>query len=78
MTVEIIIKEIREKEGITIDNLSRDTGISKKRLSDIENGNIDTSKILFVEMLLIAQNLGKKITDIYRTGEIVVVRKDWF
>lgn len=78
MTVEIIIKEIREKEGITIDNLSRDTGISKKRLSDIENGNIDTSKILFVEMLLIAQNLGKKITDIYRTGEIVVVRKDRF
>lgn len=78
MTVEIIIKEIREKEGITIDNLSRDTGISKKRLSDIENGNIDTSKILFVEMLLIAQNLGKKITDIYRTGEIEVVRKDRF
>lgn len=78
MTVEIIIKEIREKEGITIDNLSRDTGISKKRLSDIENGNIDTSKILFVEMLLIAQNLGKKITDIYRTGEIELVRKDRF
>ena len=36
-------------------------------ISEIED-NVD--KILFIEMLVIAENLGKKITDLYSTGNI--------
>lgn len=78
MTVEIIIKEVRENKGISLKELEEDTGIDRRRLAKIENGEVPVDKILFIEMLVIAQNLGTKITDLYRTGEIVVVRKDRF
>ncbi len=67
MTVELKIKEIREQMGISIRDLSEETGIERHRLSEIED-NVD--KILFIEMLVIAENLGKKITDLYSTGNI--------
>ena len=66
MTVELKIKEIREQMGILRD-LSEETGIERHRLSEIED-NVD--KILFIEMLVISENLGKKITDLYSTGNI--------
>lgn len=78
MTVEIIIKEVRENKGISLKELEEDTGINRKRLAKIENGEVPVDKILFIEMLVIAQNLGANLTDIYRTGEIVVVGKDRF
>lgn len=78
MTVEIIIKEVRENKGISLKELEEDTGIDRRRLAKIENGEVPVDKILFIEMLVIAQNLGTKITDLYRTGEIVVVGKDRF
>nr|DAZ71053.1 MAG TPA: Helix-turn-helix XRE-family like protein [Caudoviricetes sp.] len=67
MTVELKIKEIREQMGISLRDLSEETGIERHRLSEIED-NVD--KILFIEMLVIAENLGKKITDLYSTGNI--------
>mgnify|MGYP000291951075 FL=1 len=67
MTVELKIKEIREQMGISLRDLSEETGIERHRLSEIED-NVD--KILFIEMLVIAENLGKKITDLYDTGNI--------
>lgn len=67
MTVKLKIKEIREQMGISIRDLSEETGIERHRLSEIED-NVD--KILFIEMLVIAENLGKKITDLYSTGNI--------
>lgn len=67
MTVELKIKEIREQMGISIRDLSEETGIERHRLSEIED-NVD--KILFIEMLVIAENLGKKMTDLYSTGNI--------
>lgn len=67
MTVELKIKEIREQMGISIRDLSEETGIERHRLSEIED-NVD--KILFIEMLVIAENLGKKITDLYSTGNL--------
>lgn len=67
MTVELKIKEIREQMGISIRDLSEETGIERHRLSEIEE---DVDKILFIEMLVIAENLGKKITDLYDTGEL--------
>ena len=67
MTVVLKIKEIREQMGISLRDLSEETGIERHRLSEIED-NVD--KILFIEMLVIAENLGKKITDLYSTGNI--------
>lgn len=67
MTVKLKIKEIREKMSISIRELSEETGIERRRLSEIED---DVDKILFIELLVIAENLGKKITDLYETGNI--------
>lgn len=67
MTVELKIKEIRKQMKISLEELSEETGIERHRLSEIED-NVD--KILFIEMLVIAENLGKKITDLYDTGEL--------
>ena len=67
MTVELKIKEIREQMGISLRDLSEETGIERHRLSEIEE---DVDKILFIEMLVISENLGKKITDLYDAGNI--------
>ena len=67
MTVELKIKEIRESMGISLRELSEETGIERHRLAEIEE---DVDKILFIEMLVIAENLGKKITDLYDTGNL--------
>lgn len=67
MTVELKIREIREQMGISLRDLSEETGIERHRLAEIEE-NVD--KILFIEMLVIAENLGKKITDLYDTGNL--------
>jgi transcriptional regulator with XRE-family HTH domain len=67
MTVELKIKEIRKQMKISLEELSEETGIERHRLSEIEE---DVDKILFIEMLVIAKNLGKKITDLYDTGEL--------
>lgn len=62
MIVKLKIKNIREQKKISLRELSEDTGIERHRLAEIEE-NID--KILFIELLVIAENLGKEITDIY-------------
>ena len=62
MILKLKIKEIREQKKISLRELSEDTGIERHRLAEIEE-NID--KILFIELLVIAENLGKEITDIY-------------
>ncbi len=67
MTVELKIKEIRKQMKISLEELSEETGIERHRLSEIEY-NVD--KILFIEMLVISENLGKKITDLYSTGNL--------
>ena len=67
MTAELKIKEIRKQMKISLEELSEETGIERHRLSEIED-NVD--KILFIEMLVIAENLGKKITDLYSTGKL--------
>lgn len=36
MTVEIIIKEVRENKGISLKELEEDTGINRKRLAKLE------------------------------------------
>ncbi len=67
MIVELKIKEVREKKGISINELSEETGIERHRLSEIEK---DVDKILFIELLVIAKNLEVEITDLYKTETI--------
>ena len=69
MTVELKIKEIREKMGVSLNELAESTGIERHRLAKIE---ADVDKILFIEMLVIAETFGKKITDLYDTGTLVL------
>lgn len=68
MQVEIIIKEMREKQKISLQELSELTGIERHRLSDIENHVVKEDKILFIEMLVIATNMGLEILDLYRVS----------
>lgn len=67
MTVELKIKEIREQMGISIRELSEETGIERHRLAEIEE---DVDKILFIEILVIAENLGKRISDLYEVRNV--------
>lgn len=67
MTVKLKIKEIREQMGISIRDLAEETGIERHRLSEIEK---DVDKILFIEILVIAENLGKQISDLYEVENI--------
>ena len=55
--MKIIIKQVREKLNISLEELEDNTGINRKRLSQLENNEIDIEKILFIEMFLIADSL---------------------
>lgn len=63
--MQIIIKQVRKEEGRTLEELEEDTGIRKKRLSQLENNKVDIEKILFIEMFLIAESLGKVMEDLF-------------
>lgn len=65
MNVRLKIKEVREKEGMSLSKLEEETGIERHRLVDIENGKVEFGKILFIEMLVISLGLGKEITELY-------------
>lgn len=67
MTVKINIKEVRERKEISLRKLEYETGIAREHLSDIENKKVSVDEILFIEMLLIAEALACRITDLYET-----------
>lgn len=75
MIVKLKIKEAREKSGISLNYLAEETGIDRRRLQDLENNKIETDKILFIEMLVIADTLKTKIINLYETGEIEIIKK---
>lgn len=78
MTVELKIKEVREEAGISLRKLEEETGIDRHYLSDIENKKIDVDEILFIEMLVIANALGKTILDLYDVGTIEITKLEIF
>ena len=63
--MQIIIKQIREELKMSLEQLEADTGIKRKRLSEIENNELDIEEILFIEMYLIADSFGKTIEDLF-------------
>ena len=75
MIVKLKIKEAREKAGLSLNYLAEETGIGRRRLQDLENNKIETDKILFIEMLVIADTLKTKIINLYETGEIEIIKK---
>jgi transcriptional regulator with XRE-family HTH domain len=62
MKVEILVKEIRKKQGKTLSDLSYKSGVSITHISDIEN---DVRKPSLYVMIKLANALQVKITDLY-------------
>lgn len=72
MQVELIIKQVRERKGISLRELEDLTGIDRQRLSNIENKKVELENISFIEMLVIAENLGVKITELFIVRHIEI------
>lgn len=71
LTIGLIIRETREKKGLTQEELARRSGIAQTTLSDIENGKI-MIKNKSLMRILSAIN-GKKYSINY--GKITEIRK---
>ena len=71
MMIEIIIQELREKLQIFLSTLEEETGMERHRLSEIEQNKV-TDKILFVEMLMIANALGKGIEELFAIKNVEI------
>lgn len=63
MRIEYLIKEIRTRQGLTLRELSRRTGISNGYLSEIENGQKNPS---FFNMVIISKALKVQLEELYR------------
>ena len=64
MRIEILIRNVREEKGISINQLSKMTGISKGHLSRIENQETMPT-ILTLERIAIALKVDSK--ELYKT-----------
>ncbi len=63
MHVEILVKQIRQREHITLNRLSEKSGISTTHINDIEN-NIKSPSLLV--MIRLAKALDVEITELYK------------
>lgn len=59
------VKEERERQGISQEQLSNKSEVSRTIISELENGKTDV--ITNVTLEKIAKALGKKVTDIFFT-----------
>lgn len=72
MTITFKIKEKREERGISLRELEEKTGIDREYLADLENNKISADEVLFAEMVVIADALAFRITDLYELGNIEI------
>ena len=71
-----IIKEVREELGLSLETLSKLSGIDAKRLFEIENNNIQTLEVK--EINKIAKALNTKTTELYyNIGDYYKVRENF-
>ena len=63
MHIEILIKEEREKKGMTLSKLSKKSGVSAAHLIDIEKNFKSPSLLVMVK---IAKALDVEITKLYK------------
>lgn len=61
--IELLIKEIRKEKGITLEQLSKMTGVSTSHINDIENNKKEPSLSIAI---MLAKALKVDITEIYR------------
>ena len=72
MTIKFRIKEKREERGVSLRELEEATGIEREYLADLENNKIPADEVLFAEMVVIADVLAFRITDLYELGNIEI------
>lgn len=72
MTIKFRIKEKREERGVSLRELEEATGIERGYLSDLENNKIPADEVLFAEIVVIADVLAFRITDLYELGSIEI------
>lgn len=58
-----ILKQIREKQGLSQEELSRKSRVSRTIISELENGKTDVITNITLEK--IAKALNKKVVDIF-------------
>lgn len=72
MTIKFKIKEKREEKGMSLRELEERTGIEREYLADLENNKISADEVLFAEMVVIADALAFRITDLYELGSVEI------
>ena len=63
MHVEILLKEVRQRQKVTLNKLSEKSGISTTHINDIENNIKGPSLII---MIRLAKALDVEITELYK------------
>ena len=63
MRIEILLKNIRKEKGISLEKLSKITGISKSHLNYIEKNEKEPSLSIAIR---IAQALNIKVDELYK------------
>ena len=63
MHVEILVKDVRERNNVSLQKLSDKSGISTTHINDIEN-NIKSPSLLV--MIRLAKALDVEITELYK------------
>ena len=63
MHIECLLKQIRTQKGISLEKLSRMSGVSSTHLNDIENNKKEAGTTILFK---IAKALNMKIEDLYK------------
>lgn len=63
MHIEILLRNVREKQGITLTKLAEKSGVSKTHINDIENYVKSPSLLVMVKL---AKALNVDINELYK------------
>lgn len=61
--IELLIKEIRKQNNITLDELAKKSGVSKSHINDIENNKKEPTLSIAIA---IAKALNVQLTDLFK------------
>ena len=63
MSIEILLKQVRQEKNMTLSMLSKKSGVSRTHINDIENNLKSPSLIVMVRL---AKALDVEITELYK------------
>lgn len=72
MKIKILVKKIREEKNMTLEELSKKSGISKGNLSKIENQEIDPKISTLIQ---ISKALEVELEKLYESGKNIYENK---